>query len=109
MESAGLRIGIGDPKDWRKGYGGEALDLALRYCFDEINLFHLDARIPEYNLAARRLFEKAGFSEETRQREYLERDGRRWDLLHLGLQSEEWTLRSRHASSTRTNHKRGKA
>jgi RimJ/RimL family protein N-acetyltransferase len=105
----GLRMGIGDPKDWRKGYGSEALDLTLRYCFDEINLFHLEACIPEYNLAARRLFEKAGFSEEIRQREYLERDGQRWDLLHLGLLSEEWALRYRRNSSTRTNHKRGKA
>jgi RimJ/RimL family protein N-acetyltransferase len=105
----GLRVGIGDPQEWHKGYGGEALDLALRYCFDEINLFHLEACIPEYNLAARRLFEKAGFSEEIRQREYLERDGQRWDLLHLGLLSEEWELRSRRNLPTSTNHKRGKA
>jgi RimJ/RimL family protein N-acetyltransferase len=91
-----LRLGIGDPTDWRKGYGSEALSLALRYCFDEINLYRLEARIPEYNMAARRLFEKAGFSEETRQREFLERDGQRSDLLHLGLLSEEWALCSRH-------------
>jgi RimJ/RimL family protein N-acetyltransferase len=102
-----IRLGIGNPQDWRKGYGEEALDLALRYCFDEINLFHLNARIPDYNLAARRLFEKVGFYEEIRQREYLERDGRRWDLLHMGLLSEEWALRSRRNLITRTNHKRG--
>jgi RimJ/RimL family protein N-acetyltransferase len=104
-----IRLGIGNPQDWRKGYGGEALDLALRYCFDEINLYRLDARIPAFNLAAHRLFEKAGFYEETRQREFLERDGQRWDLLHLGLLSEEWALRSGHNQTKPTNHKRGAA
>jgi RimJ/RimL family protein N-acetyltransferase len=104
-----IRMGIGNPQDWRRGYGSEALNLALRYCFDEINLYRLDARIPEYNLAARRLFEKAGFCEETRQREFLERDNRRWDLLHLGLLGEEWALRSRRNPAKRTNNKRGAA
>ncbi len=104
-----IRLGIGDPQDWRKGYGGEALDLALRYCFDEINLYRLSARIPEFNLVARRLFERAGFYEETRQREYIERDYRRWDLLHLGLLSEEWEPHSRHKPPKRTNNKRGTA
>jgi RimJ/RimL family protein N-acetyltransferase len=107
--SGNIRLGIGNPQDWRKGYGGEALDLALRYCFNEINLYRLNAQIPEYNLAARHLFERASFFEEIRQREYLERDGQRWDLLHLGLLSEEWALRSRRNSSTSTNHTRGKA
>jgi RimJ/RimL family protein N-acetyltransferase len=105
--AGGIRMGIGDPQDWRKGYGGEALALALRYCFNEINLYRLDARIPEYNLAACRLFEKAGFSEETRQREYLKRDGRRWDLIHMGLLNEEWALRTRDNALAGGNHKRG--
>jgi RimJ/RimL family protein N-acetyltransferase len=107
--AGGIRLGIGDPRDWRKGYGGEALALALRYCFNEINLYRLDARIPEYNLAACRLFEKAGFSVETRQREYLERDDRRWDLLHMGLLSEEWARQLRKNGSAGDNHKRGSA
>lgn len=89
-----IRLGIGDPRDWRKGYGGEALDLALRYCFDEINLYRLGASIPEYNQAARSLFEKAGFRQEIRQLEFIERDSRRWDLLFLGLLREEWAKRS---------------
>jgi RimJ/RimL family protein N-acetyltransferase len=104
-----IRMGIGNPQDWRKGYGGEALDLALHYCFNEINLYHLNAQIPEYNLAAHRLFEKAGFYEEIRQREFLERDNRRWDLIHLGLMSEEWAQHSKSDSSKRTNHKRSAA
>jgi RimJ/RimL family protein N-acetyltransferase len=37
-----------------------------------------------------RFFEKAGFIVEVRRRQALNRDGRRWDLLHLGLLQQEW-------------------
>jgi RimJ/RimL family protein N-acetyltransferase len=88
--AAWLRLGIGNPQDWRKGYGSGALRLLLRYAFDELNLRRLSAEIPEYNQAALRLFQKARFSEEVRRREALHRDGQRWDLLHLGLLGSEW-------------------
>ncbi|HEY3311546.1 MAG TPA: GNAT family protein [Anaerolineales bacterium] len=85
-----IRLGIGSPQDWRKGYGSEALQLLLRYAFAEINLYRLTAVIPEYNQAAIRLFEKAGFTLEVRRRQALARDTRRWDALHYGLLAGEW-------------------
>jgi RimJ/RimL family protein N-acetyltransferase len=106
--AASIRLGIGSPQDWHKGYGGEALDLALRYCFNEINLYRLNAQIPEYNPAARHLFERAGFYEEIRQREFLERDGQRWDLILLGLLSEEWAPRPTYNQTQGRNNQRGK-
>jgi RimJ/RimL family protein N-acetyltransferase len=83
-------LGIGDPGDRRKGYGADGLNLLLRYAFAEINLFRLSALIPEYNAGALRLFQKAGFIEEVRRRQALNRDGRFWDLIHVGLLREEW-------------------
>lgn len=85
-----VRLAIGDPSDRSKGYGQEALRLLLRYAFSELNLFRLSAVIPEYNTVALHLFQEAGFVEEVRRREALHRDGRRWDLIHLGLLREEW-------------------
>jgi RimJ/RimL family protein N-acetyltransferase len=85
-----IHMGIGDRQDWRKGYGTEALDLLLEYAFSELNLYRLGAEIAEYNLGAKRLFEKAGFIEEVRRRQALSRDGRRWDLLLYGLLRQEW-------------------
>ena len=85
-----VTLGIGDPGDRRKGYGTEALSLLLRYAFSELNLFRLSTLIPEYNVGALRLFQKAGFVEEVRRRQALNRDGRFWDLLHVGLLREEW-------------------
>jgi RimJ/RimL family protein N-acetyltransferase len=88
-----VKVGIGDPKDRGHGYGSEALDLLLRFAFDELNLYRLTAIIPEYNVAALHVFSKAGFIEEVRRRQSVNRDGRRWDLIHLGILQEEWQAR----------------
>jgi RimJ/RimL family protein N-acetyltransferase len=64
--------------------------MLLGYAFDELNLYRLTAVVPEYNQAALRLFENAGFVQEVRRREAINRDGRRWDLFHLGLLESEW-------------------
>jgi RimJ/RimL family protein N-acetyltransferase len=85
-----IQLGIGDPNDRQHGYGTQTLRLLLRYAFDELNLYRLTAIVPEYNPVALHLFSKAGFVEEVRQRKALNRDGRRWDLLHLGILHEEW-------------------
>lgn len=86
-----LRLGIGDPGDRRKGYGSDALQLLLRYAFDELNLHRLGAQVGEYNPVALQLFQRAGFIEEVRRRQALNRDGRRWDMIHLGLLRSEWS------------------
>ena len=85
-----VNLSIGSAQDWRKGYGSEALLMLIRYAFRELNLHRLTAIIPAYNAAALVLFAKHGFVEEVRRRKALHRDGKRWDLLHLGLLAEEW-------------------
>lgn len=85
-----IQLGIGDPADRRQGYGQEVLQLMLRYAFRELNLFRLSAIIPEYNYPTQALFQKMGFIEEVRRREALNRYGRRWDMLHMGLLQEDW-------------------
>ena len=88
--TAHIRLGIGDPADWRKGYGSDALALLLRYAFHELNLYRLTAVIPAYNEPALSFFAKAGFTKEVQRRESLFRDGRRWDSFNYGLLAEEW-------------------
>lgn len=88
--TGGVRLGIGDPSDRLHGYGGQALGLLLRYAFDELNLYRLTAVIPEYNLVALHVFTRHGFIEEVRRRQAVNRDGRRWDLIHLGILQQEW-------------------
>jgi RimJ/RimL family protein N-acetyltransferase len=92
--SAGfVQLGIGDPNDRGQGYGSEALRLLLQYAFDELNLYRLTALIPEYNTVALHVFSKSGFVEEVRRRQSVNRDGKRWDLIHMGILQEEWQAR----------------
>jgi len=44
----------------------------------------------EYNLRALRSYEKAGFVVEGRERQVLHRDGRRWDMIYMGILRKEW-------------------
>lgn len=85
-----VHMGIGEEADRLHGYGSEALRLLVRFAFDELNLYRLTALIPEYNAVALHVFSKVGFVQEVRRRQALNRDGRRWDLLHLGLLQDEW-------------------
>jgi RimJ/RimL family protein N-acetyltransferase len=93
LGAGSVSLGIGEPAERGKGFGSDALRLLLRYAFGELNLYRLGAVIPEYNQVALRLFEKAGFKVEARQREALHRAGSRWDIIRLGLLREEWEMR----------------
>lgn len=83
-------LGIGERDFWGKGYGTEAMNLALRYAFLELNLGRVTLNVFEYNERAIRSYEKAGFRVEGRQRQLIQREGHRWDLIYMGILSEEW-------------------
>jgi RimJ/RimL family protein N-acetyltransferase len=83
-------IGLGEREYWGKGYGTDAMRLVLRYAFDELNLHRVSLAVFEYNPRAIRSYEKAGFVVEGRSRQFLNRDGRRWDLIYMGILREEW-------------------
>lgn len=83
-------IGLGNREDWGKGYGTDAMQLILRFAFTEINLRRVTLTVFEYNPRAIRSYEKAGFQHEGRLRGLLHKDGKRWDLLVMGILHDEW-------------------
>jgi RimJ/RimL family protein N-acetyltransferase len=83
-------IGIGEPEDWGKGYGTDAMRVLLRYAFTELGLHRVSLGVFEYNPRAIRSYQKAGFQIEGRERQLLLREGRRWDALMMGILREEW-------------------
>jgi RimJ/RimL family protein N-acetyltransferase len=89
-----LSLAIGDPVQRRKGFGSDVLRLILRYAFLELNLYRVSASVPAYNQAAIRLFGKASFKNEARQRESYHWAGKRWDKYYLGLLRGEWEQES---------------
>lgn len=88
-----LSIGLGEREYWGKGYGTDAMQLMLRYGFAELNLHRISLTVFEYNQRAIRLYGKLGFVHEGCAREFLKRDGRRWDMLFFGLLRSEWESR----------------
>jgi RimJ/RimL family protein N-acetyltransferase len=86
---AGASVGIG-PAFQGRGYGREALALLLRLAYDELNLFRLTVTVFAYNRRAIALYEGLGFQHEGAMRAFVRRDGRRYDLLIMGLLEPEW-------------------
>jgi RimJ/RimL family protein N-acetyltransferase len=90
VHGAGLfSLVIGNMQDWDV-FAREALDLALNYAFDELNLFRVTARIAEDDHLALELFRQAQFYLEVRQRQAIFRDGRYLDRLSFGMLRPEW-------------------
>ncbi len=83
-------LGIGETDYWSKGYGTDVMNVLLRFAFTEINLRRVTLTVFEYNPRAIRSYEKAGFRHEGRLRSLLNREGRRWDELFMGILREEW-------------------
>ncbi|MBE0409252.1 MAG: GNAT family N-acetyltransferase [Anaerolineales bacterium] len=85
-----VKLLIGEAQDQSKGYGEETLRMILNYAFSELNLYRLSTLIPDYDQATWEMFNKAGFCEEVRQRQAINRFGQRWDLILMGLLKVEW-------------------
>lgn len=88
----GVSIGIGDPTHWGKGYGYEAMQLALAFAFNELNLHRVQLTVFSYNKRAMALYEKLGFQREGVYREFLQRNGKRHDMYLYGLLRREWKV-----------------
>jgi len=83
-------LGIGRRDFWGKGYGTDAMKVIMRYAFAKVNLKRVTLTVFEYNPRAIRSYEKAGFRHEGRIRGRLNKEGRRWDMLIMGILREEW-------------------
>jgi RimJ/RimL family protein N-acetyltransferase len=91
--SAWLKIAIADPAILVR-YGQEALQMALRYSFTELNLYRVETALPEYQREMIDLLEVAGFLLEVRRRQVFYRNGRYHDALHFGLLQDEWKVKA---------------
>jgi RimJ/RimL family protein N-acetyltransferase len=79
--TAGLTLAIGEAGYRGRGYGTETVRLTLTFAFDQLALHNVMLRYYAFNLAGRRAYEKAGFTEFARIREGFLMHGRRWDIV----------------------------
>lgn len=85
-------VGIAITAEDRRGQGiaEEALRLLIDYCFGEMRMHRVFARIIAANEPSLRLFRKLGFREEGRLREHVYREGAYNDMLFFGILADEW-------------------
>ena len=88
-----LILGAGDPAAFDDGVVAGALGLVLHYAFAELNLYRLEAVSAEPNTQTIHALQQAGFIVEVRRRQAIVRNGRRRDMLQLGLLRDEWAQR----------------
>ena len=85
-----IYIGIGNEKHRGKGYGREAFKLTIDFGFQELNFHKLQLNVLQYNEPAIKLYERLGFKREGVYREFIHRDGKRYDMYLYGLLRSEW-------------------
>jgi [ribosomal protein S5]-alanine N-acetyltransferase len=78
-----------------RGYMTEAIELALKYAFDELRLHRLEANIQPGNVASIALVKRAGFVREGYSRRYLKICGRWRDHERWAIIAEDWRARGK--------------
>jgi RimJ/RimL family protein N-acetyltransferase len=79
----GITIGVKELQG--RGIGKDATALVVAYAFDTLNLERIWLEVPAFNERAIRLYERIGFCHEGKLRAHAFADGRRHDVLIMGL------------------------
>ena len=73
-----------------KGYGTDAMQVLVDFCFNEINLNRVKLNVFAFNKRAIRCYRKTGFKIEGTLRQEVFRNGKYHDSLVMGLLRSEW-------------------
>ena len=84
-----LGVMIGDKNYWGKGYGPEAIRLAVEYAFNNLGLRKINADVYENNTGSIRAFQKSGFQEEGRKKKQYLSDGQWVDAVCFSINRDE--------------------
>ncbi len=77
------------PQFQRQDYTAEAVDLLLKYLFDDLKLNKVMAQTAEFNAAAIALLTKLGFKQDGRLRQHHTLEGKLYDDLLFSILAEE--------------------
>ena len=86
-----LSILFGARNRWNEGYGTAGVRVALDVAFNEYGLYRVWVDIPEFDFAARSVFEQLGFVHEGTLRKSRPHHGARSDSVVLGLLAAEYS------------------
>jgi RimJ/RimL family protein N-acetyltransferase len=87
---ATIGIMIGEKEHWSKGYGAEAIRLAVDYAFRTQNLNRVELETLAHNERAIKCYKKVGFVEEGRMRKRRFKNGAYCDELVMAVLRKDW-------------------
>lgn len=91
--SADLSVIVGAPDDRSQGYGAEAIEMIVRYAFEDLGLNRVGLSVFEFNASAISTYERLGFEHEGRLRKAVKRADGFHDALLMSVLREEWVPR----------------
>lgn len=92
-QCAEIGIFIGDEENRNKGYGAEALNLLLDYCFDYLNVNNVMLKVFSFNERAISCYRKLGFKEIGRRRQSYYLRGEFYDEVYMDILRSERSAR----------------
>lgn len=96
--SASIRVSINKKEDFNKGYGSEAIILALNYGVAMLNLHRLELEVFVFNERAIHVYEKIGFKKEGVKRDSWFYNHKYYDMIIMSILEDEF--REKYLNST---------
>ena len=90
LGDAQMSVLIGLKSLWHQGYGSSSVMAMLEHIFEHLRLHRAWVDVPEYNTAARTMFEHIGFQHEGTLRQSRPHHGSRHNSVILGMLSDEY-------------------
>ncbi|MCT4598265.1 MAG: GNAT family N-acetyltransferase [Vallitalea sp.] len=85
-----IGIFIGNKDYWNKGYGTDAMNVLIRFIFNEMNINKIKLCVYSFNKRAIRCYEKCGFIQEGILRQELYRNGKYHDEIEMAILKEDY-------------------
>ena len=90
LGDAQISVLIGQTSLWHHGYGTSSVIAMIEHIFEHLGLHRAWVDVPEYNTAARAMFEHIGFQHEGTLRQSRPHDGARHNSVILGMLADEY-------------------
>ena len=90
LGDAQISVLIGRKDRWHQGYGTAAVMAMLEHIFDHLGLHRGWVDVPEYNMAARNMFDHIGFKHEGTLRQSRPHEGARYNSAIMGILVDEY-------------------
>ena len=88
--TAEIGIIIGEKDYWGGGYGSDALNLLLKFGFENRNFNNICLNVYSFNDRAIACYEKVGFKRQGVCREALIRGNKKYDLIYMDILADEY-------------------